>query len=167
MRLTKNIQQEQTRFQEFSTNLLAPVMAQMLLNETGYHEPIVASQRSVQEVYGFAASECFVLMFKRVVRGGRSDKTGISYKSTWVPNPEGLTIYLNWIEKTNEKTCRSLLASLKQEEVQPLEWNREKKGWISSILARAARQAKADIEKIENINWALVKTAITKQGELK
>ena len=74
MRLTKNIQLEQTRFQEFSTNLLAPVMAQMLLNETGFNEPITTTARSIQDTYGKSASECFVLMFKRVVRGGRSDK---------------------------------------------------------------------------------------------
>lgn len=162
MRLTKNIEQEQTRFLDFSMNVLAPVMAAMSIADTAYAKPIKQTARHIQDTYGKAASECFVLMFKRLTRGGYSAEQQAKYFTTWVPNASAIAAYLEWMEsKPTEMTCRSLLQALNHTGADALEWHRSSKAWMSSALTRAARAAKNDLIALEDTtNYGHLKAVI-------
>ncbi len=141
MRATKNLDLEVQRFQEFSTEVLAPTLAEIALATTKHFKPVNHSKVTIGDTYGHSAWKCFDLLFRQITKGNAT-RAGESYKSAWIPNLEAINHYCFWIANTKEKTSRSLYLHLVEMGCQPVEWNRALKQWITADVAAAIRECR-------------------------
>lgn len=129
-RATKNIELELDRFKSFCTDLMAPVLTNIILDKTKYQTPVEMPVRSIADTYGSAAGKCFTILFKRMVPGGH-DKEGKAFGSKWLPNLQGLSLFLEWRRTTDEMTCRSLYEYLVEHKAEPRVWVKSIRAWLT------------------------------------
>lgn len=159
---TKNLEQEELRYLRFIAEIVAPVLAVINLeHETGYHAPLQITSRKIQDEFGFAASECFKLMFKLIKRGGFSTKAQVGFPSRWVPNHQSLRIWVEWhTAQQPERTCRMLKHALLEANCDKYEWDKLTSSWIPQAMRAATLEE-------QRMKWRLAKLANQKTEDEK
>lgn len=120
-----------------------------IIDDSDYSEPIAITARQVQDEFGKAGRECFVLMFRLLQRGGMN-KDGKGYPTKWVANKASLPAYEQWLTQTPEalQTCRSLAKALVAGGVFREEWHKPQQTWLDSNIRKAATVSRRAHEKI-------------------
>ena len=164
-RATKNLELEIQRFYDFSTNILVPVFRDITLNNSNYRAKREISLRMVNELYGHSTSKVFNLLFKRISRGGYSDKTKQAYQTSWVPNIDSLIHFADWHDTTEEMTSRSLYLYLVEHQCEQLEWVKEVKAWLPIDLIEQIKD-RQKVQDLDDTNFTTLKKSLLEQSSL-
>jgi hypothetical protein len=146
MRQTKNLDQEITRFADFTVEVLNPILASLTSDRTSPDPTYGITVTAVYEKYGFSNSRAFQMMFRRlangncegtirVIRDSAGKVTGFSrnglYSPTWKPNEIALLGYKEWRKSTTEFTGRSLVKFLEDFGANELVWIPDLEDWFN------------------------------------
>ena len=119
------------------------------------------SAREVQDKYGLACRNLFVLLFDRVQRGGRNLK-GQNYKTIWKLNRDNVLLFRQIRQDGQETTARDVVNAFRSMGVLPRErvkvWAPDFSSYTAEYLSgqelQEARELKRALVSTERTYWS-------------